>query len=238
MNFCFLNTLRTNSLALVGILAVFLSITNVQANMVTFQFEGELTQVDSPLSGTFSTGDKFNGTYTFDSTSVGTIGVGDKFYENAVSEMTFTTGTYTASAKNGLIDYFDAIDPDAFEIDTPLDIGEGIFVNSASSLISGASVNGKDPTRISLNWLLSDGVPSFLTSDHPFVDPYFDPDQQPEAFARFDLLFDFLIPETGSFGRIKGNLTSVTVVPIPATLWLFATGLLGLIRFTARNTTA
>ena len=227
MNFSFFRYLRTNSLPLVGFLAVFISISNVQANMVPFQFEGELTEVDKPLLGTFSTGDKFTGSYTFDSTIVGTLEGNTVVHENAISAMSFTTGTYTASATNGFIEYFDALGNEG------LDIGNGIFVSSSPSLILGDPVEGNEPTGIIFVWLLSDSAAPLFQGDTPLVKPHFDPGQQ----GSFILFFDFSDTD-GSNGRIIGDLTSVTVVPIPPTIWLFSTSLLGLIGFTKRKRVA
>ena len=38
-----------------------------QAELVTFSFKGALSQIDAPLTSTWSPGQAFSGTYTFDS---------------------------------------------------------------------------------------------------------------------------------------------------------------------------
>ena len=60
----------------------------------------------------------------------------------------------------------------------------------------------------------------------------------PGPTAFFDSAFDFFNGEDDSFRYIDGtwNTASYTVVPVPAAVWLFASGLLGLAGLARRKT--
>ncbi len=103
-------------------LIVIFSVSAVQADIFTVQFEGEWGDVDTVLEGAFLVDDDFTGTYTFDSSSTITARSEvhvpldeydydeDWFYEsdNSVSSMSFSSGVFTASASSGG-DYVDEI---------------------------------------------------------------------------------------------------------------------------------
>lgn len=95
------------------LLALFF-VSAVRAEMLTYQFEGEISYVDRALEGGFSVGDSFMGTYTIDSDSplriwsyIATEPYYEDYYvgyrDNAVSSMSFSSGAVTASASSGEI---------------------------------------------------------------------------------------------------------------------------------------
>jgi hypothetical protein len=247
--------------------------------MVTFQFEGRLTSVDSELTSEFAVGDKFTGTYTFnpnvppDDPDLAEL-VGTFTFANAVSAMSFTSGNYNiSSVANGSI-INDFQDDDLYQ--------------AAISPVSGTSIGDYAPRSMSLSWIIGgNSVASLDPLDFPgatmLINPNFDPNLPPEVFNSERELFDtqgnivydplvgvvgdlnqplfdrfgnqILRDENGDFiensrgfsfdfatedqqsAFISGDLTSVTaaVVPIPAAVWLFGTGLLGLVGFTKRK---
>ncbi len=97
-------TLRTRFLMQLVLLAgFFVSVSAVRADLITFQFEGELYAVDTPLEGQFSVGDEFGGIYSFESNPETVI---TEFYEdyntdlfpNAIQALEFNSGSYRAYA--------------------------------------------------------------------------------------------------------------------------------------------
>jgi len=110
-------TLRTRFLMqLVWLAVFFVSVSAVQADLITFQFEGELTSVDTPLEGQFSVGDSFGGTYTFESnpeTVISDYYEGDyddyfhtDLFPNAIKALDFNSGSYVAVAESGDINNY------------------------------------------------------------------------------------------------------------------------------------
>lgn len=254
-----LATMRACLLTLSAPLAVFVvSMSSAHAN-ITFKFEGELTSVDNALSGTFSTGDKFTGTYTFDETRFDphdeTVYVEE--FKNSISAMSFTTNNYIATATNGDIDQ-------EFEL---------FFQYSISiSPLSGDSVGEYAPKNMFVHWTdngtQEDFRPIALPQYNPDLVPwlwdlsfgdepldYFDADGNLVYSGEDGLLGDpnqplfyeggRLVPPNGGFrlefsdgqsdALIFGNLSSVTVVPIPTAVWLFGSGLLGLMGVAKRK---
>jgi hypothetical protein len=196
MKFYLLGTMRTRILMqLVLLTVVFVFVSNVGAEPVTFRFEGTLTQVDTPLQGTFSTGDSFSGTYTFDSDSPENP---EKEYLNAISAMSFSSGAYVASASNGNIDLHN--------------VESFVFNNAFSAPISGSLVGDFVPKSMFMFWSLltpdpAEG-PTELGPTGLILIPYFDPSDtdNPPFFG-----FSFL-GSNGQESRIEGGLVSVTVV--------------------------
>ncbi|MEE9344919.1 MAG: VPLPA-CTERM sorting domain-containing protein [Methylococcales bacterium] len=240
------------------------SISNVNASMVTFRFEGEIIRVDNELSSAFSEGEQFTGTYTFDSEALpdGVVfpGEGGVSYLDAISAMSFTSGNYRASSVSGSV----FIDLESFS-------GLDYFVNFQPPL--GLSVGGFSPTRMGFLWTLNEFIQSVdrlpteplfdpnLPFERVFADEFehgdiFDANGNPLTEALFlenpdqpvfnpdGTLIEFrgdgfmrftFVDADQQEASSFGHLTSVTVVPIPAAAWLFGTGLLGLISFTKRR---
>ncbi len=152
MKFYLFGTMRTCFLTqLVLLLTVFfVSIPIIRADIITFQYEGELTGVDTELGGEFSVGDKFSGSYSFNTDSAdphfddsSIYFHPDREFPNAISNMMISFSKdgidyYTASATNGGIseDFWD--EPFYYSID----IGP----------ISGLSIESFVPDRLHLSW--------------------------------------------------------------------------------------
>lgn len=254
----FLGAMRACLITLSVPLAVLASISNAQAN-ITFQFEGELTHGDNPLSGTFSSGDKFAGTYTFDETSIDPSFDRDTqfaLFQNSISAMSFATENekYKVSATNG---------------DISQDFQNGLGYSVAISPLSGNSINNFALDTMFLAWTVTS--PGSGDGGIPITDPGYDPNTPPwvgnpeddsdyfDADGNLVYRGDVDSPDSGlvgnpdqplfnedgnpvpidgnftlrfsdgqSFVDIQGDLSSVTVVPIPTAIWLFGSGLLGL----------
>lgn len=193
------------------------SASNAHASAMTFNFTGELIRVDTPLSGAFTTGNKFSGSYTFDSNATsnqpGPSPIA--FFTNAISNLSLSVGSepYTASATNGDIGY-------------DFEGGDASYDASVTGSISAASAEGYALTGLTLTWT-PDNFPSQMGALSE--ETLFGPTSDGILIMYFD----------GSNGpsQIRGTLDSVTIahMPIPTTVWLFGSGLLGLIGFAKRK---
>ncbi len=193
------------------------SASNAHANAMTFNFSGELSSVGTPLSGAFATGNKFSGSYTFDSNA--TSDYSDPapiaFFANAISNLSLSLGSkpYTASATNGNIGY-------------DYEGGDASYDASATGPISATSVQGNTLTGLTLTWTPNNFPSQMGTLPEGTL---FGPSSDGILIMYFD----------GSGGplQIRGTLDSVTIahMPIPTTVWLFGSGLLGLIGFAKRK---
>ena len=91
---------------LVLLTGFFVSVSVVRADLIIYQFEGEITRVDTPLEGPISVGDSFGGTYAFESNTASVI---TYFYDsgytelfsNAIKTLDFNSGSYVAVAESG-----------------------------------------------------------------------------------------------------------------------------------------
>ncbi len=252
-----LGAIRTCLLTLTVPLAVLVvSMSSAQAN-VTFKFEGELTHVDNSLAGTFSTGDKFTGTYTFDETLSHPENEQDSAsFEDSISAMSFATKNYKASATNGDIHH---------------DFQGGNFYSVSFSPLSGSQIDNFALEGMFLSWTATNFIDPFVPIANPGYVPdflpwfrdnndgqidYFDADgnlvfrgeggelignpDQPLFFddgtpVSPDGQFGLSFSDGQSFVSTQGDLSSVTVVPIPTAIWLFGSGLLGLIGIAKRK---
>jgi len=186
MKFYLLGTMPNRILMQLLLLAVvFIPVSDVGAEPVTFRFEGTLTQVDTPLQSTFSTGDSFEGTYTFDSDSPGsTFDPFGQFvvydFTNAVSAMSLNSGNYKASATTG-------------DITQDFDGGDGRQLYSVSfDPASGSPVGDFVLDEMHLGWLLipAESFPAESFPDQLLIQPIFDPNLLPFETYPFDDFFD------------------------------------------------
>ncbi len=215
----FFGSMRTPFLMLLASLTVLvLSISHVHASLVTYQIEGELTLVDSELSSEFSVGDTFRVAYTFDSSIPAERQGSDALdYSEVISAMSFTSGKYTASGTRG-------------SVFVEFKAGRNSSYHAFAFSIFGRALGEFSPLIMFFDLTLEESVgiedfENFLPEDTIFFTP--------EQSGQFTLVFE---ENTGSIRPsdhiITGDISSVTVVPIPAAVWLFCTGLMGLIGFT------
>ena len=80
------------------------------AQVITFDFGGYVSQVSSSLSGTFSVGDSISGSYTFDSSTPDFSGNPDFGTYFAVTQFDALVGSYLASATGDNINVTDGLD--------------------------------------------------------------------------------------------------------------------------------
>ncbi|MFO0773565.1 MAG: hypothetical protein U0172_02730 [Nitrospiraceae bacterium] len=197
---------RTAFLALcvVGILAP----TPAKAMLVTYAFQGAITQVSDNLftpSGTGSngmnTGLQLRGTYTFNTLSAP---AGNGNFHNALTSLTVQIGNYSATQsfgqnliqiQNGQVDRYHLL-----------------------SSVSGNTVKGLSPSMFEI--LFRDPTGAAFSSNAQL--PSTPPSLNSFNTNRWRLSF-------GSNGFVQGSITSLRAVPLPASVILFGAGLIALI---------
>ena len=177
MKFYLFGTMRTCFLMQLVLLTVFfISVSIVRADIVTFQFEGELTDVDSLLEGNFSVGDSFAGTYTFESNTPDPEGddIGFFTYPDAILDMSLSSVAFTVSASSGNLVYDFQDEPEVI-----VSFNED-FAYSLDDFV---------PASMSVDWTFSNfGLPqgfNYNLINGPVIYPGFDPDLPP-----FEILDD------------------------------------------------
>ena len=115
-----------------------------RADIVTFYFEGEITNFDTPLKWTFSEGESFTGAYTFDSNVPASPPPfnGNAEFPNSISHMLFNTERFQATAISGIIKQNRVI-----QQHVPFDGNYSVNFDS----ISGQS-GGLSPIKLELDW--------------------------------------------------------------------------------------
>lgn len=199
---------------------------SAQAEMVTFAFEGNLSQVDAPLASTWNLGQAFSGTYTFDSNAANVGAPGAGSYLRAPQDFHATIGTAELIRgipagigglgsiiinKSGIPPGGEpALDVDSYRVRITTD---------------GSPVSGFVPFLFKLDLIDSTGsalIDNSLTSVPPILSAF----QERTATFSFNR-FDPVTGEVG-FASGSGHVTGLTPVPLPAAAVFFGTGVLGL----------
>ncbi|MEE9338618.1 MAG: VPLPA-CTERM sorting domain-containing protein [Methylococcaceae bacterium] len=204
------------SIFLKSLILFVVSLSVVHASTV-FQFEGKLTNVDAPLLETFSIGDAFSGSYTFDPVTSNSSTPNHTSFNRAISEITFTSSAFNVTGKDGDI-----------TIGSNSQRGPFYAVNVAGST-SRDTIDDLSLNSWHIEW--EPDNPFIFPQNTPPTDPSFNP-LNDNSFFSLVFFNSAAIDQDGIplHVGISGKLSSVTSVPIPAAVWLFASGLLGLIR--------
>jgi hypothetical protein len=206
------------SIVVTGIMSALGMTVSAHAAPITFAFEGNLSEVDAPLASTWSLGQAFSGTYTFDSNAgdSGAPGVGD--YLRAPQDFQATIGTV------GLV----AGIPAPIGGLGSIHVYDGNFPPGADSyrvsiVTAGPSVSEFSPASFRLGLIDSTGS-ALISTNLPTSPPIL------SAFQEQTATFTFFRQVNGeiSFASAVGQLTGLTPVPLPAAAVFFGTGLLGL----------
>jgi hypothetical protein len=176
---------------------------DARADLITFGFTANVVSVNDRLSSTFNTSQTLSGSLTYEPSTPDLMPLDpiNGRYEGAIKALTFTVGQYTGTFSGRDV----------------------IFVSSAHFILQGSSFSGENvagtrPADFKLglfkdNAFPTDALPLVLPSDlrEQGILQFFDSTAFPPVFT------------------VAANITSVTMIPEPASLLLISSGLLGLI---------
>lgn len=176
------------------------------ASTVMFGFEGELVQVGGPNGLTI--GDPFTGTFAYTLEQSGTsVSAGGTQYVLDAFSLTLLGQTVSSSGGN-------------VRVYNQPSVGDRLHLNidptTTTATVAG-SINGAPAAELYLALVNLSGSP-------------FDDESLPSTLnimnfpdlKRVDLIF------SPGYGAVIGEITNVSVVPLPAAVWLFIEGLIGL----------
>jgi hypothetical protein len=199
----------------IALCSLLLSGNAAHADLVTYAFTGSVSQVNSPLTGSFISGTPMSGKFEFDN-SPATGGT----YGNVVTGLTMNIGGYTAQYGAGA---------NAVSISKNIDLGDGFFgdrwqlVTAATAAAPSGAINGTySPIRFDLN-LDREGN---LFANTDMQNPPSLGGVLPLTSTRWRLVFE---NASGNMVRVQGALASLTAVPLPAAVILFGAGLISLV---------
>lgn len=180
-------------------------LTVAAAAPVTFSFTGAVSHVDTGLFPNFNAGQTLSGSYTFESTT--SPSPSGNRYNGAITAFNGTLGSYSAvlnTAESNFIAVTNNPGFDRYIVSAPL---------TPVPAVSGLSL------RFRMELIDPSGT-VFTNTALPTTPPSL------SSFAtnRWRLVFD---DGTGT-ARIRGVLTSLTAVPLPAAVILFGAGLVAL----------
>ena len=198
---------------------------SARAALITYNFTGTVSSVDAGLAGTFNTSQTLSGSFTYESSTAGSLSgtqsSGFSDYSNALKDFVMRVGSYTA-APPLLFDLFSGI-----QITNNFS-GTDRFV--ATSRLTGSQLNGFKP----LGFLSLDDTSHGAFSDTRLVNigDLTGWMSLPNRTGFWYLAFS----SNGDSPRITGALTSITLVtPEPAGLSLLGIGFLGLASIKAKR---
>lgn len=201
------------------------------ATLITFGFTGTVSSirdVTNALGGSVDVGTVFSGQYNFESTTAGTSSPIGTNYFPAVTSATVTIGgnKFDRSGPNSTITVADG----------------AMFTSSSGSVVQADIYQVVIPlfTEFAFSITLVDSSnTAFNDMTLPLVPPdiaKFDPQNNmllgmPQQFEIHEQV------PSGTIG-IEGIITSIYSVPVPAAVWLFGSGLLGLVCVAKRKKAA
>lgn len=173
---------------------------------VTFSFTGVVGHVDTSLFPTFNAGQSVSGSYTFESTT-SLSGPGNR-YNGAITAFTGSLGAYNAVLGTG---------NNFIAVRNNLPTGDHYIVSAPLAPVP--SISGLTGLRFRMELIDPTGQ-VFNGTGLPTTPPSL------SAFAtnRFRLIFE----DANGTARLRGSLTSLTAVPLPAAVVLFGAGLVAL----------
>ena len=189
--------------------------TPAMAALITYNFTGNVTGVDTLVSSQFKNGMKMNGSMTVDMDTVDQD-PDDSSGTYGVESFNVTIGAYTATLgpfSTGSIDIFDNL-----QTTQPGLRIDGLF--AAMDQMDAKDVNGLGPRFFAISLF---GPRTLFGSDALLMSP--------PSVSSFNEFNDFRLvfgPDSVA-GGVSGVVTSLTAVPLPATVLLFGVGLISLV---------
>ena len=207
-----------------GIVVLFIITSSpTYATEVRFAFVGVVVQ-PSPLDLPAPVGTPFSGTYSIEATTPDLAPSDIRNGTYALRSLSFTILGNTYSALGQALDQ----SGNQVLIDMPSSLDDLYSVGTNANDLSGPLINGLQPGPFFMG----------ITGPHLFTDdslPLTPPSLGNLTSNR--VFFSFFDPSIDSGGQVQGRLTSLTLapVPLPGTLLLFGSGLIGLIGIKARR---
>ena len=204
--------------------------TSSHATSITFGFAGTVSSISgvtNALGGSVDVGTVFSGQYNFESTTAGTSSSIGTNYFSAVTSATVTIGGNKF---------------DRSGVNSTITVADGAMVASSSGIVQADIYKVVIPlfSQFAFSITLFDSTnTAFNDMTLPLVPPdiaKFDPQNNmllgmPHQFEIHEQL------PLGTIG-IAGIITSIYSVPVPAAVWLFGSGLLGLVCVAKRKKAA
>jgi hypothetical protein len=187
-------------------LCSFLSGNIAHASLMTYSFEGAVSNVTGVLFPTLNTGLKMTGNITFDS-GAAPIAPGVGVYLNPITGLNLHIGSYNAAQAPGANGF----------ILTNSAPGGIDNITTFASMSSGTAINGTLPTMFDVS--LTDPSGNVLSGATLPTAP---PSLNSFASNQWRLTF-----ANGNF--VLGSLTKLQAVPLPAAVILFGAGLISLV---------
>ncbi len=196
---------RGGMLAAVAVCVLLVPLTAAHAALVTYSFTGNFD--GDPLGMT-----PITGSFQFDNGTGGSGGI----YNSAVTGMSLTIGSGGGSYTSVL-----APGANAVTISQNTNLGGGLLGDrwALVTAATGPQVGDFSPFRFDLRF---DGDGDLLTSTN-LQDP---PSLATVSAARWRLMFE---DSNGDPVALRGSITSLTAVPLPAAVILFGAGLISLV---------
>ncbi len=187
------------------ILASQVAVSKAEAALLTFSFEGAVSEVTGVLFPTLNTGQTMTGHVTFESSTPSVVpGLG--IYLNAITGLNLQIGSYSASYAPGANGIFLTNNgPGGLDNITGLTTVSGGLINGTSAKMFDVSLT--DPSG---NVLSGVNLPTAPPSLNSF------------ASNKWRLTF-------GNGNFVLGSLTKLQAVPLPASVVLFGAGLIALV---------
>lgn len=184
-------------------------LSSAQAALVTYSFTGGVSNISGALlSPSMNLTSPVSGSFQFDNATGGSGGV-----YPAVTGFTVTIGGYTSSFTPGA---------NAVTISQNIGLGSGLIGDrwGMVSAATGLQVNGFAPSSFDLR-LDREGGGLFANTN--LQNP---PGLDALTATRWRLVFE---DSDGNLVNVRGALTSLTAVPLPAAVLLFGAGLISLV---------
>ena len=223
---------------LLGLILVVVGTVKTAEASLTWKLTGEVETVGEPLSHIFSIGDSVEYIFTFDPFTPDTDSdpVWGR-YINAISTATITVGSYSASIENYGIETINNSDWGT----QPEDL-VSYHSDSAETILNGADLLGSDNrvytfTGLEGSFQDQDGSPNMLLSDSLPLLP-----QDINTLATRKTFYVSWQAWLGGGVFLQNGvsatniqLTDITPVPLTPAIWLFGSGLIGLIGLARRK---
>ena len=184
------------------------------AGIVTFNFTGAVSHVSTPLFPALNASDTLSGSFTYD-TDVATDSNGSPNigrYNDAITLLNVNVGSFAgtlgseSAGNNNFIRIVNS-STDTFDVRAPL---IGSLVGAYEPLYFRMTL--RDPSGLVF---VNDSLPTLTNA----------PSLSSFASDRFRIIFE----NGNGIAKVRGNLTSLTAVPLPPAVILFGAGLIALV---------